>query len=91
MVNEVTTMKSEVFELNIWTFGSIILILVAYLTWHEVTMGGKDIILIFFGSRIGIDLGITLKVIYCFLIGFALLILRARKPENSDVRGVGKP
>jgi hypothetical protein len=58
-------------------FGSIILAWVGWLTWHDVTVLGKDIILIFFGSRTGecISLGIDMKLVYYSLIGLALLIL----------------
>jgi len=58
-------------------FGSLILAWVGWLTWYEVTVWGKDITLIFFGSRTGesISLGIDMKVIYYSLIGLALFIL----------------
>jgi len=58
-------------------FGSIILAWVCWLTWHDMTTWGKDIALIFFGSRIGepISLGIGMKVIYYFLTDLALLLL----------------
>ena len=57
-------------------FGSAILGWVSWLTWHDVTVWGKDLSLIFFGSRTGepISLGIGMKVIYYSLIGLALLI-----------------
>jgi len=56
--------------------GSIILALVGWLTWNDMTSWGKDIALIFFGSRTGeaISLGIGMKVIYYFLIGLTLLL-----------------
>ena len=56
--------------------GSAILAWVGWLTWYDVTVWGKDIPLIFFGSRTGelISLGIGMKVIYYCLIGLALLI-----------------
>jgi len=55
--------------------GSIILVWVGWLTWHDMTLRGKDIALIFLGSRTGeaISLGIDMKVIHYFLIGLALL------------------
>ena len=61
-------------------FGSIILAWVGWSTWYDMTLQGKDIALIFFGSRTGefISLGIGMKVIYYFLIGLALLILGLR-------------
>jgi len=57
--------------------GSIILVSIGYLTWYDMTMWGKDIALIFFGSRTGeaISLGIGIRVIHYFLIGSTLLIL----------------
>ena len=57
-------------------FGSIILAWVGWLTWYDMTSWGKDISLIFFGSRTGeaISLGIGMKVIYYFLIGLSLLL-----------------
>jgi len=58
------------------TSGSIILAWVGWLTWYDMTSWGKDIALIFFGSRTGeaISLGTGMKVIYYFLIGLALLL-----------------
>lgn len=58
-------------------FGLVILGWVGWLTWHDVSLWGKDISLIFFGSRTGetISLGLGMKVIYYFLIGLALFIL----------------
>ena len=57
-------------------FGSITLVWVGQLTWHDITVWGKDITLVFFGSRTGenISLGIGMKVIHYFLIGLALLL-----------------
>jgi len=57
-------------------FGSIILVWIGWLTWYDVTVYGKDITLIFFGSRTGqtISLGIDMKLIYYTLIGLALFI-----------------
>jgi hypothetical protein len=57
-------------------FGSIILAWVGYLTWYDMTWWGKDIALIFFGSRTGeaISLGIGMKVIHYLLIGLTLLL-----------------
>ncbi len=58
-------------------FGSFILVWVGYLTWSDMTSLGKEVALIFFGSRTGeaISLGIGMRVIYYFLIGLALLLL----------------
>jgi len=57
-------------------FGSVILVWVGWLTWYDMTSWGKDIALIFFGSRTGeaISLGIGMKVIYYFLIGLAFFL-----------------
>ena len=55
--------------------GSTILVWVGWLTWYDITVKSKDLILIFFGSRTGeiISLGIDMRLIYYFLIGLALL------------------
>jgi len=60
-------------------FGSITLAFVGWLTWYDMTTWGKDVALIFFGSRASehISLGIGMKVIHYFLIGSALLMLGA--------------
>jgi len=57
-------------------FGSIILAWVGWLTWYDVTTFGKDVALVFFGSRTGeaVSLGIGMRVIYYFLIGSSLLL-----------------
>lgn len=57
-------------------FGSITLAWVGQLTWYDITVWGKNIALIFFGSRTGenISLGIGMKVIHYFLIGLTLLL-----------------
>jgi len=55
-------------------FGLIILAWVVWLIWYDVTTWGKDIALIFFGSRTSeaISLGIGVKVFDYFLIGLIL-------------------
>jgi len=70
-------MRTSVAGLFLIAFGLIILAEVGLLTLYDMTMWGKEIALIFFGSRTGeaISLGIGMKVIYYFLIGLALLIL----------------
>jgi hypothetical protein len=57
-------------------FGAITLAWVGWLTWVDITVWGKDIPLIFFGSRAGesISLGVGMKVIYYFLMGLTLLL-----------------
>ncbi len=56
--------------------GLIILAWICCFTIYEATMLGKDIIPIFFGSRIGeaISLGIGIKLIHYFIIGAALFL-----------------
>jgi len=86
-------MESNQVEVTVWTrmrrllpnlaglflaaLGAITLAWVGQLIWHDVTVWGKDITLIFFGSRTGenISLGIGMKVIYYFLIGLTFLLL----------------
>jgi hypothetical protein len=67
---------SNLASLFLTALGSILLAWVGWLTWFDITMWGKDIALIFFGSRTGeaISLGIGMKVLYYFLIGLALLL-----------------
>jgi len=62
--------------LSLTSLGSIILVGVYLLTCYDMIVWGKDIVLIFFGSRTGeaISLGIDMRVIYYFLIGLGLLI-----------------
>ena len=56
--------------------GSIILLWVGQLTWHDLTVWSKNIGLIFFGSRTGenISRGIGITLIHYYLIGLALLL-----------------
>ena len=63
-------------SLFLTAFGSIVLAWVGWMTLYDMTMWGKDIALIFFGSRTGeaISLGIGMKVIYYLVIGLALLL-----------------
>jgi hypothetical protein len=76
------------------TLGSLTLAWVGQLTWHDITVWGKDLVLIFFGSRTGenISLGIGMKIIHYFLIGLTLLFLglltllrRRNKVKNSHI------
>ena len=69
------TTRVNLAGLFLTAFGSAILAWIGWLIWHDVTVWGKDIALIFFGSRTGepICLGIGMKVIYYFLIGLTLL------------------
>lgn len=56
--------------------GTIILAWMSWLTWYDMTTWGKDVAIIFFGSRTGEapSLGIDMKVIHYFLIGSASLL-----------------
>ena len=60
-------------SLLLTTIGSIILAQVAWVTFYDMTMWGKDIAVIFLASRAGeaISLGIGMKIIHYFLIGLA--------------------
>lgn len=55
--------------------GLITLIWVGLLTWNDITVWGKNITLVFFGSRTGenISLGIGMKVAHYFLVGSLFL------------------
>jgi len=69
--------------------GSIILVWVGGLTFYDMTVWGKDIFFIFFGSRTGeaMSLGVGVKVIHYFVLGIALLVsgfiifLRSKRGE----------
>jgi hypothetical protein len=69
-------------------FGFVLLGLVAWQIWFDMTVWGKDIVLIFFGSRTGetISLGIGMKVIHYLLVGLIILLLglitKRRSPRN---------
>jgi len=71
-----TRLLSNLASLLLTAFGSIILAWIGWLTWSDITVWGKDVALIFFGSRTGetISLGIGMKVIHYLLIGVALLL-----------------
>jgi len=66
---------------NYWlflvAFGSIILAWVGWLTWYDMTTWGKNLALVFFGSRTGepCSLGIGMKIFDYFLIGLAFPLL----------------
>jgi len=69
--------------------GSIILALIGWLIWYDMAVWGKDISVIFFGSRAGeaLSLGLGVKVIHYFVLGLALLFsgfiifLRSKRGE----------
>jgi len=97
-------LQSRVFSnipgLLLATLGAITLAWVGQLVWHDITVWGKDLILIFFGSRTGenVSLGIGMKVIHYFLIGLALIflgslatLLRRNMVQNSLINHSTKP
>lgn len=63
-------------SLSLTALGSIILGWIGGLIWYDITVWGKDVTLILFGSRIDevISLGIDMKAIHYLLIGLASLI-----------------
>lgn len=63
-------------SLFLTALGLVILAWVSWLTLYDMSVWGKDINLIFLGSRTGeaISLGIGMKLIHYFLIGLALFI-----------------
>ena len=63
-------------SLLLTAIGSILLAEVAWITFYDTTIWGKDIAVIFLGSRTGeaISLGIGLKIVHYFLIGLVLLL-----------------
>ena len=63
-------------SLLLTAIGSILLTQVAWITFHDITVWGKNIDLIFFGTRTGeaISLGIGMKIIHYLLIGLASFI-----------------
>jgi hypothetical protein len=67
--------RSRMIGFFLTAVGVITLIWVGHLIWHDTTVWGKDLALIFFGSRTGenIDLGIGMIVIHYFLAGLTLL------------------
>ncbi len=68
--------RANLHTLSLIAFASIILVWIGWITWYDMTTWGKDMALIFFGSRTGeaISLGIGVKVIHYFLIGLVLLL-----------------
>jgi len=76
-LNLYACMHTNLVGLFLTSLGSIILVGVCLLTWYDVTVWGKDIVLIFFGSRTdeAIGLGIDMRIIHYFLMGLVFLIL----------------
>jgi len=76
-------------SLFLTAFGSVILALIGWLIVYDITVWGKDISLIFFGSRTGeaMSLGVGVKVIHYFIVGLVLLFsglvifLRSKRGE----------
>ena len=73
-------------SLILTAFGTIILAGVGQLTWYDITVWGKDIVLIFFGSRTGeaISLGIGVRVIHLFLSGIFAFLRKRRLGANGE-------
>jgi hypothetical protein len=71
-----TTFLSNLTSFLLVALGAIILAPVAWITWNDTSFWGKDIALIFFGSRTAeaISLGIGMKLIHYLLIGSVLLL-----------------
>jgi len=60
-------------SLLLTAIGSIFITQVAWVTFYDMTLWGKDIVQIFLGSRTGetISLGIGMRVIHYFILGLA--------------------
>jgi hypothetical protein len=67
--------RQHIVVLSLFASAALILAWVGWLTWYDMSIWGKDIGTIFFGSRTGegISLGIGMAVIHYFLIGLSLL------------------
>ncbi len=65
----------QIIVLTLFASAALILALISWLTWTDISVWNKDIGSIFFGSRTGeaISLGIGMAVIHYFLIGASLL------------------
>lgn len=65
--------------LVLMALGSVTLVWVSNLVWHDITVWGKDATLIFFGSRTGeaISLGIGMILIHYLIIGLAFVLSSA--------------
>jgi hypothetical protein len=79
------------FNFLLITSGLIIMVWVGWLIWYDVTWWSKDIFLIFFGSRTGeaISLGIGMKILDYFLLGFILplscLVISCRRRARKNI------
>ena len=67
----------NVIIISLIVIGLIAFIQVGTIVWKDITVWGKDINLIFFGSRTGenISLGIGLQIIHYYVIGIILIFL----------------
>ena len=65
----------NIFIISLIVAGSLLLLLVGYVMWNDVTVWAKEFDLIFFGSRTGeaVSLNTGLKLIHYYLIGILLL------------------
>jgi hypothetical protein len=76
--------------------GAIILSLVGWITFYDITVWGKSLELIFLGSRTGeaIDLGIGMKVLHYFGLGLAstligvLVLIRRRSKRRQAISSI---
>ena len=68
--------------------GALLLAWLGWLTWYDMTMWGKDLVLVFFGSRTGeaLSLGLGVKVIHYFLVGVALVFLGLLTVRQNTLR-----
>jgi len=68
-----STPKSILFFIAL---GTIILLLVCFISYFDITVWGKDIFNVLFGSRIGelISLGIGMRIINYLILGIALIL-----------------
>ena len=78
MLNELKLILApiNVVVISLIVVGSLFLIQVGSVLWNDVTVWGKDINLIFFGSRTNenISMGIGIQLIHYNLIGIVLLV-----------------
>ena len=79
---------SKVLPIVLTIFGIIILVWIGNLTLNDVVLYSKRIDVVLLQSRTGepIDLGIGMKVIYYYIIGFLLLVIGAALNSRSRSR-----
>ena len=79
---------SKVLPIVLTIFGIIILVWIGNLTLNDVVLYSKRIDVVLLQSRTGepIDLGIGMKVIYYYIIGFLLIVIGAALNARSRSR-----